>query len=92
MCGVVRQMEAGAGIEPAIEVLQTSALPLGDPALNHTVKLLSAAERVNLASQTQSTLAFGAAMVTGGGPAGAAGGGGGSAEGGGAGGLGGGVN
>ena len=25
-------MEAGAGIEPAIEVLQTSALPLGDPA------------------------------------------------------------
>ena len=26
-------MEAGAGIEPAIEVLQTSALPLGYPAI-----------------------------------------------------------
>ena len=25
-------MEAGAGIEPAVELLQSSALPLGDPA------------------------------------------------------------
>ena len=28
------KMEAGAGIEPAMEVLQTSALPLGHPAMD----------------------------------------------------------
>ena len=27
-------LEAGAGVEPAMEVLQTSALPLGHPALD----------------------------------------------------------
>ena len=31
-------MEAGAGIEPAMEVLQTSALPLGHPALDDSEK------------------------------------------------------
>ena len=28
------KLEAGAGIEPAVELLQSSALPLGDPAAN----------------------------------------------------------
>ena len=37
---VQRSLEARAGIEPAVEVLQTSALPLGDRALLPTVSLL----------------------------------------------------
>jgi hypothetical protein len=42
-------MEAGAGIEPAIEVLQTSALPLGDPAVSRLgVKLDGGRMGVNL--------------------------------------------
>ncbi len=32
-------MEAGAGIEPAVEILQTSALPLGHPANIIYIKL-----------------------------------------------------
>jgi hypothetical protein len=32
ICGFLREMEAPGGLEPPIEILQTSALPLGDGA------------------------------------------------------------
>ena len=35
-------MEAPPGFEPGVEVLQTSALPLGDGALKHKVRLRAA--------------------------------------------------
>ena len=37
-CGTCMAMEARAGIEPAIVVLQTTALPLGDLAVRCTAK------------------------------------------------------
>jgi len=36
---LTHSLEAGAGIEPAVELLQSSALPLGDPAAIRVLKI-----------------------------------------------------